>query len=690
MPVRDGAFGSVRTRRLTVGNPLPIEALEIRRVLSGEALSFDLSEIPLGQTVSAPPTSAAAAADIALGTVATGLNMPVFATYAPGDADGLYIPELTTGNILRIDLKTSTVGATPFLTASGIITGGEAGLLGLAFSPDYAKDGKLYVFIVNESGTPQVDEYRRSSTNPEIADPSTRHKILEMRGPHPIKHFGGWMGFGKDLFLYIAVGDGGDTDPGADASLVAPGNAQIIKDNLYGSILRIDPLQDAFPEDANRNYAIPADNPLVNAVGDDEIWAYGLRNPWRVSFDRLTGDMYLGDVGQNTREEINLIPSTARSGMNFGWPLREGTISRPNSAFGGLKPANAVDPVYEFKTGTADDSQGRSVTGGYVYRGPIQELNGTYFFGDFVRSRVWSIKTTATDPAEFNGNNSTDYTDWTSQLTSSIPGVSQLVSFGEDSYGNLYVVNLLGSIHRLTGPVASQKVFRTYNPNADLHFFTTRSSEFYAVIEQGYRDESSSPSFRSLVLPDINTSPLYRMYNPNTGAHYLTIDSGERDFLVSAGWNAEGEMGYLYKSARAGALEVFRLYNTNSGIHLFTTDPTERDTILSTFGEIWVQHSSLGFAPQDISTPPVVSSARTTLPVNPGLATPEEDSPEVSASTLLLPGLITSWSPSPTFAANPSSPPEPEPSDDSAERLIRLAPVEGLDNLFEQLPEDLL
>ena len=197
--------------------------------------------------------------------------------------------------------------------------------------------------------------------------------------------------------------------------------------------------------DSTRNYGIPSDNPFVDETGDDEIWAYGLRNPWRNSFDRETGDLYIGDVGQGSREEIDYQPASSSGGENYGWRLREGTIATPATGIGGAKPADAVDPIYEYPRGTGD-LEGRSVTGGYVYRGPIQSLQGTYFFADFINNRIWSLRHDGSNPSNFDGTNYVDFTDWTEMLEPDVGTINSIASFGEDALGNLYIVDLGGEI----------------------------------------------------------------------------------------------------------------------------------------------------------------------------------------------------------------------------------------------------
>ena len=239
--------------------------------------------------------------------VASGLTRPVFGTTAPGAPNQFFIVEQRTGttaNIKILDLNSGTVNAQAFLTISGVSSGREQGLLGLAFHPDYASNGLFYVNFTNASGNTVIREYERQTSA--TADANSGRIIMSINQPFS-NHNGGWLGFDNNGFLLIASGDGGS---GGDPK----NNAQTITDNLLGKILRIDVNGDDFAEDPDRNYAIPNSNPFVGIAGDDEIWAYGLRNPWRPSFDRQTGDFYIADVGQGSLEEINIQPASSAGG----------------------------------------------------------------------------------------------------------------------------------------------------------------------------------------------------------------------------------------------------------------------------------------------------------------------------------------------------------------------------------------
>jgi glucose/arabinose dehydrogenase len=364
--------------------------------------------------------------------VASGLFRPIYVAAPRGDTDRLFIAEQHTGRIKILNLNTGLVNSTPFLDIDGLATGNEQGLLGLAFHPGYSTNGFIYVNFNDSSGTTNIHRYQVSAGDPDIANPGSGTTVMTYSQPYS-NHNGGWLGFGPDGFLYISSGDGGSgNDPG--------NRAQDITSQKLGKILRIDVNGDDFPGDATRNYAIPLSNPFVGKAGDDEIWAYGLRNPWRSSFDRLTGDLYIADVGQNQREEINFQPASSTGGGNYGWRVMEGT--RCNFASDPL-PCNDpcfIVPIHEYTHVSAPDG-GYSITGGYVYRGPIAELQGTYFFADYVTDQIWSFR--------FDGANKTEFINRTAELSPDVGSIDSISSFGEDAFGNLYIVDLGGEVFKI-------------------------------------------------------------------------------------------------------------------------------------------------------------------------------------------------------------------------------------------------
>lgn len=273
--------------------------------------------------------------------IGTGFNSPVFVTHAPGDTGRLFVVEQS-GIIRTLDLASGNTAPQPFLNIQSFVdsSGNEQGLLGLAFAPDYQTTGHFYVNYVRDPG-PGLDRTRvdRFTTlSPSAATPAsvgTRQSVLEFDQDFS-NHNGGWIDFGlKDGLLYIATGDGGS---GND-----PNNRSQRLDTRLGKILRVDPTGDDFPSSTTENYRVPNNNPFVDTSGLNEIWAYGLRNPWRNSFDRQTGDLWIGDVGQGAREEINFQPADSLGGENYGWRLREGDIATPG-ATGGPEPNDHTAP----------------------------------------------------------------------------------------------------------------------------------------------------------------------------------------------------------------------------------------------------------------------------------------------------------------------------------------------------------
>jgi glucose/arabinose dehydrogenase len=395
----------------------------------------------------------------------TGLDRPVFLTMPPGDMNRLFIVEQHNGDIRIFDRTNSTLLAAKFLNVPGIATGNEQGLLGLAFHPLYATNGFFYVAYTASDLSIHVDRYQVSA-DPNTAAAGTVTAVISFAHPQAT-HNAGWIAFGPDGFLYIASGDGGGGNDSGPGHTEPGGNAQDIDDNLLGKILRIDVDGDDFPGDPSRNYAIPPTNPFVGGAGDDEIWAYGLRNPWRNSFDRLTGDLYIGDVGQNAREEIDVQPAASTGGENYGWRLREGTIANPNMLIGGPKPPGAIDPIYDYAHGSGTN-EGFAVTGGYVYRGPILALQGRYFFGDYT-SRIWSLVYDGSAPNTFDGTNYGDFVDYTDTMIVDAGTIDVISSFGEDPDGSLFILDLGGEVFEVTGtspPLGNTDHFLLYKTRA--------------------------------------------------------------------------------------------------------------------------------------------------------------------------------------------------------------------------------
>jgi hypothetical protein len=364
--------------------------------------------------------------------VGTGFAQPVYLTGVPDGSGRVFVVEQF-GRIRILNPATGTVAPTLFLDVSGqISTDGERGLLGFAPAPDFAASGTFYVFLTAPGGQIQVRRYRTLAGNPNQADPATGDVIIAI--DHPISnHNGGWIDFGPDGLLYISIGDGGG---GGDPD----NNAQNLG-VLLGKMLRIDVRSDAFPLDTLRDYAIPAGNPFASGAGGRaEIWAYGLRNAFRNSFDPITQNLWIGDVGQADREEVDLMRPTD-GGANFGWRIMEGTM-----VFSGPTIAGLTAPVAEYSHGSGP-RQGNSITGGYVYRGPIEALRGQYFFADFITGNIWSFPISrasigATIP-------SSQFVLRRADFTPNAGAIGNTPSFGVDQAGNLYIVDYDGEIFRV-------------------------------------------------------------------------------------------------------------------------------------------------------------------------------------------------------------------------------------------------
>jgi glucose/arabinose dehydrogenase len=359
--------------------------------------------------------------------VATGLGGAVFASSPPGDTGRLFIGQLD-GTVRILDLATGQLLPTPFLNiASSIGVIGEGGLIGFAFDPNFASNGYVYVNVTNASDDTEIRRYQVSASDPNRIDPASASLVIRIDQPDGLtNHKGGWLGFGRDGYLYAALGDGGG---GGDPLGTGQNN-----NDLLGNILRLDVHADAFPGDATRNYAIPADNPFVGTVGADEVWAFGLRNPFRDGFDRGLGDLYIGDVGQGSFEEIDI----GQSGGNYGWNLFEG-----NAPFASGTPTggSVIAPIHAYGR-----SVGVTVIGGYVYRGQSEGLQGEYFFADEGNGHVFTLH-----------NNGTSWvaTDRTAQIAIDAGAINNPTSFGEDARGNLYIVDIDGDVFRLTPNVVS-------------------------------------------------------------------------------------------------------------------------------------------------------------------------------------------------------------------------------------------
>jgi glucose/arabinose dehydrogenase len=345
--------------------------------------------------------------------VASGFDDPVDLQVPAGDRARLFVVEQR-GRI-RI-VRNGALVTQPYLDiAARISSGGERGLLGLAFHPRYSENGRFFVNYTDLRGDTHISEFR-APVNADQADPGSERELLFVRQPFA-NHNGGGLAFGQDGFLYIGLGDGGS---GGDPQ----GNGQSLSTAL-GKILRID-------VNTGTPFGVPASNPFVSTGGAlPAIWAYGLRNPWRFSIDPANGDLYIGDVGQNAVEEVDYAPA-GRGGLNFGWNIAEGTrCFRPSAgcSFNGL-----TAPVAEY-----DHSAGCSITGGVVYRGcRLPGYHGTYFYADFCSGLIRSFR--------IQNGQATDQRDWTAPLGR---GLGSITSFGRDDDGEVYLVDHDGEIYKI-------------------------------------------------------------------------------------------------------------------------------------------------------------------------------------------------------------------------------------------------
>ena len=360
--------------------------------------------------------------------VGSGFTQPLFVAPMPDGSGRVFV--LEKGG--RIRLLTPGGGSSLFLDISGdVSTDGERGLLGFATAPDFQASGNFYVYLTNRQGDIELRRYRATAAR-DVADASAGDVLLVIPHPSFNNHNGGWIGFGPDALLYLAVGDGGS---GGD-----PANNAQNPNVLLGKLLRIDVSGDDFPNDALRDYRIPAGNPFATSGGAREIWAIGLRNPFRASFDPATGNLFIGDVGQNAVEEIDLM-RPGDGGANFGWSVLEGTRQ-----FKGPAQPSFVPPVAEYPQGSGP-LEGRSVTGGYVYRGPVESLRGLYVFGDFVTGNIWSLPISELVPGSTVPNSR--FTNRRTDFAPNAGAIGNIPSFGLDQAGNLYIVDFDGEIFRI-------------------------------------------------------------------------------------------------------------------------------------------------------------------------------------------------------------------------------------------------
>jgi hypothetical protein len=426
---------------------------------------------------------------------------PVDLQHAGDGSDRIFIVSQA-GHIFVFENDPAVTSADTFLDISArILPGGEQGLLGLAFHPDYPENGYFYVhYIAPNPRRNVISRFTVSAENPDSADAESEVVILTVNQPLT-NHNGGQIAFGPDGYLYISIGDGGGSGD--------PGNNAQNRTNMLGSILRID----IDNPDEDRQYSIPSDNPFVdNTEGwHEEIYAYGLRNTWRFSFDPETGWLYGGDVGQSAREEINII----ESGRNYGWNIMEGSSCYPPGTV--CDTTGLTLPIYEYQWGV----QGRSVTGGYVYI-------GIYFFGDYMFGNVWGLYYDGTEVSNV---------DFFGQLTA---GQTVLISsFGLDQHGELYIlgyntgtifsVRFTGSVEE-TGAVPEKFFLREnypnpFNPNTTIEFGIPEERYVSLTIYNILGETVAVPVHQ--YLPSGSYRYTWNAASLPSGTYFYRIDAGE-------------------------------------------------------------------------------------------------------------------------------------------------------------------
>lgn len=397
--------------------------------------------------------------------IANGLFFPTFITHAGDQTNRLFIVEKA--GYIRV-LKDGKLLSTPFLSINTLVSSmGEQGVLGLAFHPEYKNNGRFYIVYNNLSGDLVLARYLRSSTNPDQADVGSAVILMTIPKSHT-NHNGGMLAFGGDGYLYWSTGDGGGAgDP--------DGNGQNL-DSLLGKILRLDVSADV-------SYTVPPDNPYIS-VSDPlvrkEIWAYGLRNPWRFSFDRLTYDLYIGDVGQGEREEINFQPAGSTGGENYGWNIMEGSLCYVPSS--GCNQYGKILPVAEY-----NHALGCSVTGGYALRGDMYpSMQGLYIYGDFCSGKIFALDN---DPI----------LGW---ISIQIADTSYAIStFGEDEDGRLYLADYSGGkIYEITFPTV---LVNSILPTSRSTWVGNTVTVFNTVINAGSNTASGITLHMSVIPPAI-------------------------------------------------------------------------------------------------------------------------------------------------------------------------------------------
>jgi glucose/arabinose dehydrogenase len=491
-----------------------------------------------------------------------GLQNPVDIANARDGSGRLFIVEQP-GRI-RV-AKNGQLTAAPFLDLTALVQfGGEQGLLGLAFHPQFRDNGLFFVnYTRRPDGATVVAGYRVSTTDPDRADPASVVQLLLIPQPFA-NHNGGAVKFGPDGYLYVATGDGGSAND--------PGNRAQNTFEWLGKLLRID-------VDRGALYAIPPDNPFANGIaGRTEVWAYGLRNPWRISFDRQTGDLYIADVGQNAVEEVDFVAAGTGAGTNFGWHVMEGSQCTALGGGPACGSATLVPPVIEYT-----HAFGCSITGGGVYRGTqAPALFGRYLYGDYCSGTLWSAARDEQGVWRTRQELATGFA---------------ITTFGEDEAGELYVANANdGTVYRIVADVVTNmvNVIEYYHASLDHYFITTLAVEI-AALDNGtlHGWSRTGQTFHAYASAVAGTSPVCRLYIPPAigDSHFLSASPSEcaatkarfPQFIVES----DDVMRMMLPDATNGAcpaatIAVYRLWNQRiDSNHRYVTDPALRAAMIT-------------------------------------------------------------------------------------------------------------
>jgi len=496
---------------------------------------------------------------------ADGLVAPVDLQHA-GDGSGRMFVVEQRGTVRVV--RNGQLNAGSFLDITSlVIAGGERGLLGIAFHPGYASNGRFFVnYTRAEDGATVIAEYRVSTGNPDVADSASTQILLTIAQPFA-NHNAGATRFGPDGYLYIGMGDGGSAND--------PGNRAQDSFNLLGKILRID-------VDRGNPYAIPATNPFASgAAGAPEIWAVGLRNPWKFAFDRATGDFFIGDVGQDRFEEIDRMNAGTGAGANLGWRMMEGL-----NCTGLMGPLPCFDPSLSLPIIEYGRSDGCSVTGGAVYRGTaVAALAGRYVYGDFCTGRIWSAR-------------QDQFGVWRPRTIGST-GIA-ISAFGEDEAGELYFADYVrGEIRRFNGEAADRiDVIEYYNAALDHYFMTSLPAEINALdsgLLVGWT--RTLQSFTAFAHGASGLSPVCRFYLPPAfgDSHFYSASPAEcsevrakfPDFILESAAVLHIALPDTVTGVCApGSIPVYRVWNNRAGDsnHRYTTDPSIRNMMVAEGG----------------------------------------------------------------------------------------------------------